>query len=384
MRLARDWFSQKPAINFKHPLNMKYKQLLAVIMSLAMAAFVVGCMPGSSSGTKIGVSMPTRALQRWNQDGENMQKKLTEHGYAVELEFADNDAATQISQLDKMIDDGCKVIVVTAVDANSLSEVLDKAQGAGAHVISYDRLIMNSDAVDYYASFDNLTVGTMQGEYIIDKLGLKEGKGPYKMEIVAGSLDDNNAKPFFEGAMDLLRPYIKKGQLIVKSGQTDLKSCATLHWQSYIAKARLNLLLNAYYVNDKLDVVLCANDSTALGVESSLKENGYGSADKPMPVITGQDADKHNVAAIIKGDQSMTVFKDTRILAEQVVKMIDAIVAGKEPETNDIGNYNNGMKVVPSFLIRPQIVDKSNYKAVLLDSGYYTEKEIDDILNAKK
>lgn len=337
--------------------------------------FSIGCGFGKQSENKIGVALPTREQQRWNQDGENMEKRLKGYGYEVEIAYADNDASNQINQLNRMIDHGCKVLVVTAVDANSLSEVLEKAQSKGVKIIAYDRLIMNTDAVDFYASFDNLTVGAMQGEYIVEKLDLKNGKGPFKMEIIAGSLDDNNSRAFFEGAMDILRPYIKSGQLIVKSGQTDLKSCATLHWQGYIARARMTLLLSAYYAQDRLDVALCSNDTTALGVISSLLDAGYGAADKPMPLVTGQDADKKNVAAIIAGEQSMTIFKDTRILAEQVSKMVNALLSGKEPETNDIGNYNNGMRVVPSLLIRPQVVDKTNYKSVLIDSGYYSEKD---------
>jgi len=359
------------------PKNMKFVRIIAGVSLCLVTLMAIGCGFGSKDEVMIGVSMPTKVMQRWNQDGENMERKLAEHGYKVDLQFADNDPGLQIAQIDKMLADGCKVVVVTAVDANSLSEVLDRAKEMGRRVISYDRLIMNTDAVDYYTSFDNLTVGTMQGEYIVDKLGLKNGAGPFTMEIVAGSLDDNNSRPFFEGAMDILRPYIKSGQLIVKSGQTDLKSCATLHWQSYIAKARMTLILNAFYVNDKLDVVLCANDSTAMGVQAALKEAGYNKPEKPMPLITGQDADKKNVIAIIKGEQTMTVFKDTRLLAEQTVKMIDELMEGKEPETNDIGNYNNGMKIVPSFLVRPQIVDKSNYEQVLIESGYYTKKDIE-------
>ena len=337
---------------------------------------VVGCIADRNNNIQIGVSLPNKTLQRWNQDGEHLENNLRYRGYKVNLEFANNDSALQIDQIDKMIEDGCKIIIVTAVDDNSLSSVLEKAKENGVKIIAYDRLIMNTDAVDFYASFDNITIGSMQGEYIEEKLGLKGGFGPYKMEIVTGSLDDNNTRSFFEGAMDVLRPYIKGGQLIVKSGQMDLQSCATLHWQEYIAKARMTLVLSNYYTDDKLDVVLCSNDSTAIGTESALKEAGYNTPGKKMPLITGQDADRKNVIAIINGEQSMSVFKDTRLLADQVTKMVDAMLAGKEPETNDIGNYHNGVKIVPSFLLRPQLVDKSNYRQVLIDSGYYTEEEL--------
>ena len=357
---------------------LRFGRVVTVMtICLAMLLLIAGC-GGSTKNkdAKIGVSMPNRTLQRWNQDSEYLEKNLRDRGYKVFLEFADNDAAMQKMQLQQMIDEGCKILVVTAVNTDVLTDVLEVAKDNGVKVIAYDRLLMNTDAVDFYASFDNITVGTMQGEFIAENLSLKNGAGPYKMEIFAGSLDDNNSRLFFEGAMDVLRPYIKSGQLIVKSGQKDLVSCATLHWQEYIAKARMTLLLSSYYTNDKVDVVLCANDSTAMGVQTALKEAGYGMPSKKMPIITGQDADKKNVVAIINGEQSMTVFKDTRILAEHALKMIDAMMAGKEPETNDIGNYDNGVKSVPSFLIRPQVVTKANYRELLIDSGYYTEKDL--------
>ena len=360
------------------PIKMKSRQIIAVLMSLLMLTFLAGCGTSDKKNTKIGVAMPTQTRQRWNQDGANIEKKLLEQGYSTDLQYANNEIDLQVSQIEKMIQDGCKVIIIAAVDANSLSDVLDKAKGKKIKIISYDRLIMNTDAVDYYATFDNLAVGTMQGEYIEEKLGLKEGKGPYRLEITAGSLDDNNAISLFEGGMDVLRPYIQNGQLVVKSGQTDLKQCAISHWKEAIAKERMAGILATYYVDEPLDAAFCANDSTAIGVQGALLEAGYKTESKKMPIITGQDADKKSIKAILRGEQTMSIFKDTRILADEVVKMVNAIIAGKEPETNDIGNYNNGMKVVPTFLIRPQFVDKSNYKELLIDSGYYTENDIKD------
>ena len=200
------------------------KRLMAILLSVMMLMLSIGCGGGGKKETKIGVAMPTQVRQRWNQDGANIEKNLIEQGYQVDLQFADNDTGTQISQINKMIKDGCKVIIIASVDANSLSEVLDKAKAAGCKVIAYDRLIMNTDAVDYYATFDNVAVGTMQAEYIEDKLGLKEGKGPFNMEIMAGSLDDSNAVSLYEGSMDVLRPYLKNGQLVVLSGQEALPS----------------------------------------------------------------------------------------------------------------------------------------------------------------
>jgi len=357
-------------------MKMKFKQIIAVLMSILMLVFMTGCGSGDKKSAKIGVAMPTQTRQRWNQDGANIEKKLLEQGYRVDLQYANNEIGLQISQIEKMIKDECKVIIIAAVDANSLSDILEKAKEKKIKIISYDRLIMNTDAVDYYATFDNLAVGTMQGEYIEEKLNLKNGGGPFYLEITAGSLDDNNTVSLFEGAMDVLRPYIQKGQLVVRSGQTDLKQCAISHWKEEIAKERMAGILADYYADAHLDAALCANDSTAIGVQAALLEAGYNTPEKKMPIITGQDADKKNIKAILRGEQTMSIFKDTRILSDEVVKMVNAIIAGKEPETNDIGNYNNGMKIVPSFLLRPQFVDKSNYRELLIDSGYYTENDI--------
>lgn len=357
---------------------MKAKKIFTVCLLLMFAVFIAGCYSLDKKSVRIGVAMPTQTRQRWNQDGANMERKLMEQGYKVDLEFANNEIELQIAQIANMINEGCKVIIIGAVDANALSAVLDEAKSAGVKIISYDRLIMNTDAIDYYATFDNLAVGTMQGEYIEEKLGLQEGRGPYNLEITAGSLDDNNTIFLFEGAMDVLRPYIQNGQLVVRSGQVNLKQCAISHWKEDIAKERMATILKTYYRGARLDVALCANDSTAIGVIGALKENGYGWDGNKFPIITGQDSDRKNIKAILHDEQTMSMFKDTRTLAEQVVKMVNAIVAGKEPETNDIGNYNNGVKIVPSFLVRPQFVDKSNYKAVLIDSGYYNENEFQE------
>ncbi|MBR6342559.1 MAG: sugar-binding protein, partial [Selenomonadaceae bacterium] len=263
---------------------MKLRRILAVLMSVLLLVLVAGCGGSDKKETKIGVAMPTQTRQRWNQDGANIEKKLLEQGYSVDLQYGNNEIDLQISQIEKMIQEGCKVIIIGAVDANSLSDVLEQAKRKNIKIISYDRLIMNTDAVDYYATFDNLAVGTMQGEYIEEKLNLKNGGGPFSMEITAGSLDDNNTISLFEGAMDVLRPYIQKGQLVVKSGQTDLRDCAISHWKEEIAKERMAGILAAFYGDGKLDAALCANDSTAIGVQAALLEAGYSPA-TGMPII---------------------------------------------------------------------------------------------------
>ena len=366
---------------------MNVKKILVFCLALIVTVVMAGCGGGASSsssgsgagdkkGVKIGVAMPTKSLQRWNQDGANMEAKLKEKGYDVDLQFAENKVEMQVSQIENMITKGCKVIIVGAIDGGSLSSVLDEAKSAGCKVISYDRLIMNTDAVSYYATFDNYGVGKIQGQYIEEKLGLKDGKGPFNFEITTGPLDDNNVVFFYKGAMDVLQPYIDKGQLVVKSGQVSREQCATPSWDEAKAQERMDNILTTNYTNAKLDAVLCSNDSTSLGVQSALKSAGYNTADKPMPVVTGQDANLPNVKAILSGEQSMSVFKDTRALADEVVKMVDAILNGQEPEVNDTKSYNNGAKVVPSYLLQPQLVDKSNYKKLLIDSGYYKEDEL--------
>jgi len=347
--------------------------LIAAVMLVSM---FTGC--GSTSSSKlIGVAMPTKSLQRWIQDGDNMKKQLEAKGYKVELQYAENDVNTQVSQLENMITKGCKVIVIASIDGSALTDVLKKAADSKVKVIAYDRLIMNSPNVDYYATFDNFKVGVIQGQYIENKLGLKDGKGPFNMEMFAGSPDDNNAKFFNEGEISVLKPYIDSGKLVVKSKQTDFNKIAIQSWKSEAAQARMDNLLTANYASgEKLDVVLSPNDSLAIGIIAALKNVGYGSADKPYPVITGQDCDKPNVIAMIKGQQSMSVFKDTRTLAAKVVEMVDALMAGKEAPVNDKKTYNNGVKVVPSFLCDPVFADSSNYKSILVDSGYYKEADL--------
>ncbi|SEJ82474.1 putative multiple sugar transport system substrate-binding protein [Propionispira arboris] len=363
---------------------MSIKKILVFCLAAMVAVVMTGCggqkdtsssSGGSDKQIKVGVSMPTKSLQRWNQDGSNMEAKLKEKGYDVDLQFAENKVEMQVSQIENMITKGAKVIIVGAIDGGALSSVLDEAKSAGVQVIAYDRLIMNTDAVSYYATFDNYGVGKIQGEYIETKLGLKEGKGPYNFEIATGPLDDNNVVFFFKGAMDILQPYIDQGKLVVKSGQKTREQCATPNWDEAKAQERMDNIITSHYTSDKIDAVLCSNDSVSLGVQSALKSAGYG-AGKAMPVITGQDANISNVKAILAGEQSMSVFKDTRALADQVVKMVEAIVNGKEPEVNDTKTYNNGKKVVPSYLLQPQFVDMSNYKKLLIESGYYKESDL--------
>lgn len=219
-------------------------------------------------------------------------------------------------------------------------------------------------------------VGTIQGQYIVDKLGLEKNKGPFNLEICAGSPDDNNATFFYNGAMEKLQPYIDRGVLKVKSGQISFSDTATQSWDTNVAAARMDKIAAMYGADEKIDVVLSSNDSCAMGVIKSLEKAGYGSTNKPFPILTGQDCDKLNVSEILKDKQSMSIFKDTRVLASKVVEMTDSILKGEDVEVNDTESYDNGKKIIPSYLCEPIYADKSNYKELLIDSGYYTENDI--------
>ncbi len=347
------------------------KKTLSLVLALVL---VFGFCVGAMAEGKIGVAMPTQDLQRWNQDGENMKKQLEAAGYEVDLQYAKNDVALQVSQLENMILGGCKVLVIASIDGSALGTVLASAKEEGIPVIAYDRLIMKSDAVSYYATFDNYKVGTIQGQFIEEKLGLKDGKGPFNIELFAGSPDDNNALFFFQGAWDVLKPYVDKGQLVIPSGQTDFQTIAISAWKSEGAQNRMDNLLTAYYSDGKqLAAVLSPNDSLAIGIANSLTNIGFD----PYPIVTGQDCDKANMKNILAGKQAMSIFKDTRTLAAKVVGMVDALMKGTEPEVNDTKTYDNGEgKIIPSYLCDPVFADKDNYKELLIDSGYYTEADI--------
>ena len=384
------------------------KKLLSVLLSTAMvAALLVGCgnsaaeteAPAAeteeaapaeeapaeeaeapaeeapSTGTKVGVSMPTKDLQRWNQDGANMQAELEAAGYEVDLQYAGNDETQQLAQIENMISGGANVLVIAAIEASSLGEALDMAKAANIPVIAYDRLLMNSDAVSYYATFDNYKVGVTQGQYIVDTLDLDNAEGPFNLEITAGDPGDNNAPFFYNGAMDTLKPYIESGKLVVQSGQTAFEEVGTPKWATETAQSRAENILSTHYAKgsgNNVDVWLCSNDSTALGVTNALAANYDGE----YPIITGQDCDIANTKNMIDGKQSMSVFKDTRTLASQVVKMVGQILNGEEVEVNDTETYDNGTGVIPSFLCEPVFADANNYKELLIDSCYYTEDQL--------
>ena len=348
------------------------KRILAIALALCMI-FALCAVSASADGKLVGVAMPTKDLQRWNQDGENMKNLLEEAGYQVDLQFASNDVQQQLNQVTNMINSGCDVVVIAAIEGSSLGSALDLAKEKGIPVIAYDRLLMESDAVSYYATFDNYMVGTVQGTYVKEALDLDNAEGPFYMEITAGDPGDNNANYFYSGAMDVLKPYIEAGKIIVKSGQVEFSDVATPTWKTEVAQTRASSILASFYADGSdIDVWLCSNDSTALGVTNALEDNYDGE----WPVITGQDCDISNVKNMIAGKQSMSVFKDTRTLAAQVVKMVGQILAGEEVDVNDTETYDNNKIVVPSFLCEPVFADVNNYAELLLESGYYTADQL--------
>lgn len=320
--------------------------------------------------------MPTKSSERWIADGNNVVKNLQSKGYKTKLVYGEDDPDQQVNQIENLITQGVKGLIVAAIDNKSLNNVLQQAADAKIPVIAYDRLILGTKNVDYYASFDNTKVGELQASYIVDKLGLKSGKGPFNIELFAGSNDDNNTKYFFNGAMSVLQPYIDSKKLVVKSGQTKINQVTTLRWDGATAQKRMEDILTSTYGSAKVDAVLSPYDGISIGILAALKSDGYGSASKPLPVITGQDAELASVKSIISGQQTQTVYKDTRKLAEVASAMVDDVLKGKKPEVNDTKTYDNGAKVVPAYLLQPVSVDKSNYTKELVDTGYYKAGEL--------
>ena len=317
--------------------------------------------------------MPTKDLQRWVQDGDNMKSQLEAAGYKVDLQYAANDIPTQVSQIQNMIANGCEVLVIACIDGYSLGTVLAEAKAADIPVIAYDRLLMDSDAVTYYATFDNWDVGVKQGTHIKEALDLDNAEGPFNIEFITGDPGDNNINFFFDGAISVLQPYIDSGKLVALSGQYEKMTVATEGWATDKAQSRFETILGTYYADQPLHAVLASNDSTAMGVINALASTYSNDV---WPVITGQDCDIANMPSIINGKQAMSVFKDTRTLASKVVEMVDAICKGAEPPINDTETYNNNVKVVPSFLCEPVAGTVDNYEELLIDSGYYTKAEL--------
>ncbi|WP_342722907.1 multiple monosaccharide ABC transporter substrate-binding protein [Bradyrhizobium sp. B097] len=355
-------------------------KLKTTVFALALAGLAATASHRDAmaqSKPTIGIAMPTKSSARWIDDGNNMVKVLKERGYGTDLQYADDDIPNQLSQVENMVTKGAKVLVIAAIDGTTLSDALKQAKAQGITVIAYDRLIRDTPNVDYYATFDNFQVGVLQAGSIVNALGLKDGKGPFNIELFGGSPDDNNAYFFYDGAMSVLKPYIDSGKLVVASGQTGMGKVATLRWDGATAQARMDNLLSAFYGKKRVDAVLSPYDGLSIGIISSLKGVGYGSKDQPMPFVSGQDAEVPSIKAMLRGEQYSTIFKDTRDLAKVTADMVDAVLSKKEVSVNDTKTYNNGVKVVPSYLLKPVVVDKTNWEKVLIDSGYYKRSQFD-------
>ena len=347
-------------------------------LKLLMSAAVIGAVALAGQAYAqdkglIGIAMPTKSSTRWISDGDELKKDLEAKGYTVDLQYAEDDIPNQLAQIENMVTKGAKALVIASIDGTTLSDVLQKAKDGGAAIIAYDRPIKKTPNVDYYTTFDNFGVGVLQANSLV--AGLKErfpDTKPWNVELFGGSPDDGNAFFFYDGAMSVLQPLIDAGTIKIKSGQMGMDKVGTLRWDGAVAQARMDNLLSANYSDgSRVDGVLAPYDGLSRGIISSLRGVGYGTGDQPWPIVTGQDAEVPSVKGIIAGEQYSTVYKDTRQLAKVTADVVDEVVNGKVPtEVNDTKTYNNEVKVVPSVLLTPYAVDKSNYQKLLVDSGY--------------
>src|SRR6516225_11052256 len=356
---------------------LKLKTTIAALALAGFSAIALNSSALAQNKPTIGIAMPTKSSARWIDDGNNMVTVLKERGYGTDLQYAEDDIPNQLSQVENMVTKNVRALVIAAIDGTTLSDVLKQANAAGITVIAYDRLIRDTPNVDFYATFDNFQVGVLQAQSIEQGLALKDGKGPFNIELFGGSPDDNNAYFFYNGSMSVLQPYIDSGKLVVASGQMGMDKVATLRWDGATAQARMDNLLSAFYGKKRVDAVLSPYDGLSIGIISSLRGVGYGSADQPMPIISGQDAEVASIKAMLRGEQYSSIFKDTRDLARVTADMVDAALAGKQVTVNDTKTYNNGIKVVPSYLLKPVVVYRNNWEKLLIDSGYYKRSQFE-------
>lgn len=339
------------------------------------AGMILGTSAYASEGY-VGIAMPTKSSARWISDGESMVKLFEDEGYKVDLQYAEDEIPNQLAQIENMIVKGVDVLVIAAIDGTTLSNALENANAAGIEVIAYDRLIKNSPYVSYYATFDNFQVGVQQAKSLVSGLEERFGNGPYNVELFGGSPDDNNAYFFYNGAMSILQPMIDAGKINIVSAQQGMDTVGTLRWDGSVAQARMDNLLSTYYMQKTLHGVLSPYDGLSIGILSSLKGVGYGSGGMKMPIVTGQDAELPSIKSIVAGEQYSTIFKDTRVLADVTVGMVQAVLNDVTPQINDTETYDNGYKVVPSFLLEPVAVDVSDWEEVLVGSGYYQSNQV--------
>ena len=362
------------------------RRLLGLFLAATMAFSLTACggNGGSSDGGNanpdaktVGICMPTQSSERWINDGANMKKVLEEKGYKVEVQYAEDDTAQQVSQLENFVSKQVDCLVIAAVDSDVLVNAEAQAKQAGIPIIAYDRLLMNTDAVSYYATFDNVGVGRAIGNYIKETKDLEAAKAAgesYTIEFFMGSPDDNNALFLYNGIIEVLGSYLEDGTLVCKSGRTSFEDTCILRWSQETAQNNCENILTAFYADEDLDIACTAFDGFAYGVKAALQGAGYTAEN--WPLITGQDAEVMATKNIIDGTQTMSIYKDTRLLADKCALMVDAVLQGTEPEINDTEQYNNGVMTVPTYMCEPQAVDASNYKELLIDGGYYTEDQL--------
>jgi putative multiple sugar transport system substrate-binding protein len=362
---------------------MKKMLVAAMILLIAMnMVFAAGAAETSSKGM-IGVVMPTRSEERWNKDGAAVKAGLEELGYEVDLQFSDDDIPTQVRQIEDLITKRAKVLVIASIDGSALTDVLAKAADEGIPVIAYDRLIMKSPHVDYYLSFDNYAVGQQMGDILIQGMNLDNpAKKPLLIELFGGSPDDNNAYFFYNGAMDKLKPYFDNGTLKIGSGQQGMDTVGTLRWSNELAMSRMENLLSAHYTNQTLDGILSPYDPISLSTLEACKAVGYGTPGKPLPVVGGQDCIVASCKSILAGEQYATILKDTRVLGQATVELVDTIMRGEVPQNLNTTTYDNGSikngkpYIVPSVLLESVIVTKDNIIAEVVDTGYHSAEEL--------
>lgn len=350
-----------------------------ILAATAIGAIALSAPAFAQDKGVIGIAMPTKSSLRWISDGDSLKAALEAKGYTVDLQYAEDDVPNQLAQVENMVTKDAKALVIASIDGTTLSAVLKQAAEKGVKVIAYDRLIRDSGDVSYYTTFDNFKVGVLQADSLV--AGLKErfpDVKPWNVELFGGSPDDNNAFFFYDGAMSVLQPLIDNGTIVIKSGQTGMEKVGTLRWDAAVAQARMDNILSASYSDgSKVNGVLAPYDGLSRGIISSLRGVGYGAADNPWPIISGQDAEVPSVKAIIAGEQYSTVFKDTRELAKTTAELVDTVLSGGAPAGLDEKTYNNGVKVIPSILLVPVSVDKTNYEKVLVtDSGYIKADEL--------
>lgn len=357
------------------------KKIIAIALALVMVLGLCACnapMAGGPAGggddtVTVGILMPTKEQTIWSIQGERLVAGYEAAGYATLIEYAEDSAEDQVMQIENMITKGADVLVIVAVDGAALTDACEKAKEEGILVIAEDRLITNTDAVDFYVTFDLVKMGELQGKHIEQKLDLANAEGPFNLEIFSGSQDDPNAQLFYNGAMSVLKPYIDSGKLVVQSGQVDYATTAILSWDSAKAQDRMDNLLSGYYADKKLDAVLVAADCLTFGVIPALEDAGYGSADLPFPVITGQDAELAAIKNIKAGKQSMTAFLDAAKLVEIIVPATDKLLAGET--ISGATTYNNGVIDVPALTYSPLEITAENVD-YLIEVGFYTEADI--------